>query len=148
LLALLKYEGQRAISDVLGQSLAQAWLAHHLPRLPVVPIPLHPHKQQQRGYNQAELIARSFCRYTGSPLLAQGLLRQRDTLPMFGLAPSERHTNLQEAFVLNPRMQPRCPRTPILLIDDIYTTGTTVQAASQILRKAGWRVWGAAVVAR
>jgi ComF family protein len=148
LLALLKYERQGAIAEVFGQTLAEAWLAHHLPRLPVVPIPLHPHKQQQRGYNQAEWIARSFCRYTGSPLLAQGLLRQRDTLPMFGLAPGERRTNLQEAFALNPRMQSRRPRAPILLIDDIYTTGTTIQAASQTLRQAGWRVWGAAVVAR
>jgi ComF family protein len=148
LLQVLKYDDQPAIADVLGQQLAQAWMQYPFPRLTVVPIPLHADRQATRGYNQAELIARSFCRYTGLPLWADALVRSRNTTAQYELTATQRQQNLQSAFALNQKSLKYRPRSPILLIDDIYTTGTTVAAASETLRQAGRSVWGVAVVAR
>lgn len=148
LLRSLKYDNKPAIADLLGQQLAQSWLEYQFPRLTVVPIPLHASRQQTRGYNQAELIARSFCRYTGLPLWADALRRSKNTIAQHGLSATERQENLESAFTLNQKSTTRLYRSPILLIDDIYTTGTTIAAASKILRRSGRSVWGVAVVAR
>ncbi|NCJ06237.1 ComF family protein [Synechococcales cyanobacterium C] len=149
-IAALKYEDQRAIAQPLGQWIAQTWLQHphHPQRVGVVPIPLHQNRLQQRGYNQAELLAEHFCRVTGLPLYAQGLKRHRNTQPQFGLSLSQRQQNLAHAFVLGSDRQ-RLPRhIPILLMDDIYTTGETARAAQQTLIQAGFKVWGVLTLAR
>jgi ComF family protein len=147
LLTQLKYENRPAVGDFLGQKLAQTCLWHALPPLTLVPIPLHADRQAQRGYNQAELIARSIGRFTGRPLLTDWLIRVQSTTAQYGLSLADRQQNLQNAFQLNSRRSGQRPG-PVLLIDDIYTTGATVQAARQTLEQAGVRVWGVAVVAR
>lgn len=143
----LKYDRQPDLATPLGEWLAKAWLQHpisHNRVLSAIPIPLHPDKQQQRGYNQAELIARAFCRITGYPLAAQGLTRIRPTEALFNLSPQQREQTLTQAFQLG-----RVPRkTQILLIDDIYTTGATVRAAIQVLNRSGYSVLGVAAVAK
>jgi ComF family protein len=155
----LKYQNKAAIGKYLGQQLGQAWAQHkltpgaqRLPRLTVVPIPLHTDRQQTRGYNQAELIARHFCQFTGATLVADALIRHQSTTAQFGLSAPQRQQNLATAFALNPnknrRSQDTLSRSPILLIDDIYTTGATIRAARQVLEQSGWAVWGVAVVAR
>lgn len=150
-LAALKYDRHRRLAIPLGQALGQQWQQHPIPtRRPpvVVPIPLHGDKLSDRGFNQAALIAAAFCRQTGLPLLAQGLQRQRATLPQFGLGPDQRQQNLTDAFTLGAGWQ-RCPQTqPVLLLDDIYTTGATVRSAANTLRRAGRSVCGVAVCAR
>jgi ComF family protein len=149
-IAALKYDGHRAIADPLGRALGDWWQQRPIPtRRPpwVVPIPLHGEKQRQRGFNQAALIAAAFCRQTGLLLQAQGLRRQRPTQPQFGLGMAERQQNLADAFVLGDWSRPQRQR-PILLLDDIYTTGTTAQAAAAVLRRAGWSVCGMVTVAR
>jgi ComF family protein len=157
-IARLKYDGHRALADPLGIWLAERWLAsegqtrqtHHSPL--VVPIPLYSEKQQQRGFNQADLIAASFCRRARLPLRKAGLVRTRATAPQFSLSPSARQDNLKQAFALGPDLQPRplrpCGHRPLLLLDDIYTTGATIQAARAELEAAGWVVRGVVAVAR
>jgi len=108
---------------------------------------MHARKRQQRGFDQAELLARSFCRQSGLPLQAAGLRRAKATAPQFGLRRSERVRNLQGAFALGARWHRRPPPGPILLIDDIYTTGTTARAAAECLQAAGIRPCGIAAVA-
>ncbi|MGK7929333.1 MAG: ComF family protein [Spirulina sp.] len=113
----------------------------------VVPLPMNPEKRKKRGFDQAELIARSFCRQTGFPLKCQGLQRIKDTKPLFGLNPRERELMMQDAFALGKDFQNRPPRLPILLVDDIYTTGNTVKSGARILSRAGIQVGGIAAVA-
>ncbi len=148
LLTQLKYENRPDVGEFLGQRLAQTCLWHALPPLTLVPIPLHPDRQAQRGYNQAEVIARSIVRFTGRPLINDWLIRGRSTTAQYGLSIADRQQNLQNAFQLNSRRSGPRLSGPVLLIDDIYTTGATVQAARQTLEQAGVAVWGVAVVAR
>jgi ComF family protein len=147
-IATMKYENHPEIARPLGQLLAEAWLSHHGcdRTLVVVPIPLHAHKLKQRGYNQATLIAQSFCEVTGLQLKKHGLERIKVTQAQFGLSASDREENLTEAFELGKDFCLR-PKTPVLLVDDIYTTGATARSAMQTLRESGIAVCGLVAVA-
>jgi predicted amidophosphoribosyltransferase len=169
-IAQLKYHSTPALAQPLGEGLADAWLqaqpssslrqGQPLPCPWVVPVPMHPDKQRQRGFNQAELIARSFCRRTGLPLKAAGLRRIQATRPQFELSPAERQRNVAQAFALGPALQAASRRggdsgsswrnriSPVLLLDDIYTTGATINGIAQILAAAQIPLAGVVVVAR
>lgn len=155
----LKYQNCPEIAAPLGTDLGRLWQQAWLPKMAlqrqakgqsivVVPIPLHPERLGQRGYNQAELIAQGFCRTTGLPCLSQGLLRVRATEAQhqFGLA--TRQSNLHSAFRLGPDWTLARMSAAVLLIDDIYTTGATAQAAATELQQSGLNVLGIATVAR
>ncbi|MFH7027471.1 MAG: ComF family protein [Heteroscytonema crispum UTEX LB 1556] len=148
-IAVMKYENQPQVARPLGQWLGEAWLLHSpLPTrsLVVVPIPLHASKQKTRGYNQAALIAQSFCQTTGLKLKLNGLERMRETKAQFGLSVCDREQNLNSAFSLGEDFRHR-PNTPVLLVDDIYTTGATAKSAVQTLRQSGIAVSGLVAVA-
>lgn len=150
-IAALKYHNNPQLAVPLGRALGQRW--QQLPlttrRTPlVVPIPMHAEKQRERGFNQAELLAIAFCDQTGLQLVKQGLTRQRSTVPQFGLGPEARQQNLAGAFALGKTFQQRRPQQPVLLLDDIYTTGTTVKVAAAELRRCGISVCGVAAIAR
>jgi ComF family protein len=149
-IAALKYHHHPEVARPLGQWLAQAWLTSGVAkaqRLTIVPIPLHPDKYQQRGYNQAELIAQSFCQFTGYPHRAHGLARIRATEAQFHLSATQRAANLAQAFAVGKDLRNGCPH-PVLLVDDIYTTGATVKAAIQTFHRQGISVRGVVVVAK
>ncbi|MBU7584540.1 MAG: ComF family protein [Nostoc sp. TH1S01] len=149
-IAVMKYENQPNIARILGIWLGEAWLLHSPQRhtqLLVVPIPMHPQKQKQRGYNQAALIAESFCQTTKLKLNLNVLERVRETQAQFGLSVSEREKNLADAFAVGKEFRRHYPSTSVLLIDDIYTTGATTKSAVQILRQSGITVLGLAAVA-
>lgn len=148
-IAAMKYENHPQIARPLGQWLGEAWLNSPQTnrRLIVVPIPLHLSKQKKRGYNQAALIAESFCQTTGLKLKQNGLARVRDTEAQFGLSASKREKNLAEAFALGKQFSNYRPNIPVLLIDDIYTTGATAKSAVQVLHQCGIAVEGLAAVA-
>jgi ComF family protein len=145
----LKYEGQRRIGSVLGEWLGSRWVESQSTSLgspgayTVVPIPLHAERLRQRGYNQAALISQAFCERTGLRHLPDALVRVRATAAQYELNPLQRQHNLAGAFALK-----QVPATPVLLVDDIYTTGSTVQAAQQVLAAAGIRVAGVIVAAQ
>ncbi len=149
-LAVLKYNNKPQIAQPLGQWLGKAWLNSGLAgdtKLIVVPIPLHASKQRQRGYNQAELLAESFCQVTGLPLQRHGLERVRETEAQFTLKAAEREKNLQSAFAVGKRLQKSRSAASVLLLDDIYTTGATARAAADVLRRQGIRVYGLVAIA-
>ena len=150
-IATLKYDQQKSLAQLLGYCLGQAWLASSLSskvtKLTVVPIPLHHSKLKARGFNQADLIARAFTQVTGYHLQTNGLARVKATAAMFGLNPQQRAENIKQAFSLGKNFQRRLPATPVLLVDDIYTTGTTVRAAAKLLRRYRVRVLGVAAIA-
>jgi ComF family protein len=149
-IAVMKYENQPQIGTVLGEWLGEAWLLnspHRYSQLLVIPIPMHPQKQKQRGYNQAALIAQSFCQTTKLKLELNGLSRIRETKAQFGLSVTEREKNLTEAFTVGQKFRAHRPNVPVLLVDDIYTTGATAKSAVQTFRQSEITVLGLAAVA-
>jgi len=163
-IAAFKYENQPTLGEPLGRSLGESWnkMVSYSPwlraiaqstscsaqALIAVPIPMHREKLKKRGFNQAELIAESFCKATGIRLERHGLSRIRETQAQFQLSAQEREKNLTAAFQVHSQWVKRSPKAKVLLIDDIYTTGATVRSATQALRVVGIEVLGVAVVAR
>lgn len=149
-IATLKYENQPQLARPLGQWLAEAWLSSRLSgsQAIVVPVPMYAAKRQKRGFDQAELLAEAFCDFTGLPLRRHGLERVRATQPQFGLSAESREQNLLAAFQLGHEFRHHRPRMPVLLLDDIYTTGATVAAAAETLRAQQIDVCGVVAIAK
>lgn len=105
----------------------------------IVPVPIHKSKYRERGYNQADILARGFGRTLNIPVLSQLLVRNKKTLPQKKLSDKERLQNLQEAFELDLSQLNYCHKKiiKVLLIDDIYTTGSTVEACTNVLKASG-----------
>lgn len=102
----------------------------------LAPVPLHPARQRQRGYNQAALLAERIGAELGIPVEDRLLTRIKSTVPQKQLSGCQRKSNLDRAFQAGRKIQ---PEERILLIDDIYTTGATADAAAAALRQAGAR---------
>ena len=100
----------------------------------ILPVPVHPSRRRIRGFNQAEELARRLSEGLGIPYSAGILTRTRKTSPQKSLTPSERFKNLEQAFSARPL--PKEVKT-VLLIDDIYTTGATMEACARVLKKNG-----------
>jgi ComF family protein len=103
----------------------------------VVPVPLHPWRRMTRGFNQAADLARAL-----GPPVVHALWRVRATRPQAGLTASERRRNVRAAFALSPLVSRRARRAcverrTILVVDDVMTTGATVQACAAVLEHAG-----------
>ena len=146
----LKYDGNPQLAQPLGGWLAEAWLSFPelaIDNLTVVPIPLHQEKLKERGFNQAELLAESFCELTGLPLQRHGLERVKNTQALFALTPRQRQAEMKNALSLGKDFRRRLPRDRVLLVDDIYTSGTTVKSAIQILKLSGISVYGTVALA-
>src|SRR5262249_18871697 len=97
--------------------------------------PLHPRRQRERGFNQAELIAAVLARRTGLALLASALVRRKDTTTQTGLSAAARRNNVRGAFAVRRRAQIAGRR--LGLVDDVLTTGATAGACARVLREAG-----------
>lgn len=135
-----KYTNVRPLAAPLGQLMA-AYLSHNqLPVDVIVPVPLHSNRLRERGYNQAELLARQIEHALGLPLLTKSLLRVKSTAPQVGLSARRRRSNVRGAFHCSDDT-PKGQR--VLLIDDVCTTGATLEACSLALQQRGTRaVWG------
>ncbi|MFQ7550765.1 MAG: ComF family protein [Blautia marasmi] len=100
----------------------------------MIPVPLHPKRMEKRGYNQAEIIAGEIGRILQLPVDTKTVVRRVNTKPQKELNDKERRSNLRSAFAVR---QPKLPWKKILIIDDIYTTGSTVDGVSLALKAAG-----------
>ncbi|MBP8176815.1 MAG: ComF family protein, partial [Xanthomonadales bacterium] len=139
LVQALKYEGALANARVFGTRMAAQALREQAddPRPDaalVVPIPLHPSRLVERGFNQSHEIARVVSRALDLRLAGPGLRRIRGTAPQVGLSRQQRAGNLSGAFVADPSV---VAGRHVVLIDDVVTTGSTVAAAAQALLDAG-----------
>ncbi|NEQ98362.1 MAG: ComF family protein, partial [Cyanothece sp. SIO2G6] len=154
--AALKYDNQPQLARFLGVWMGQQWLASPMAQMKqgrsliVVPVPANAAKKKRRGYDQAELLAAAFCQYTRLPLDLRRVIRTTDTVPMFGLSLTERQQNVQGTFQLHPRFRPAADhaRQSVLLLDDIYTTGSTMKAIAHLLRQHRMSVYGAITLAK
>jgi ComF family protein len=135
LIQLLKYRGQLAVGRVLGSLLARSVRAlglHHGVDW-VLPVPLHPVRHADRGFNQSAEIARRVARLLGTRTCEGAVGRVRDTRPQVGLRPEERRQNIEGAFVASAGFR----GLRVAVLDDVLTTGATVGAVAAALRQAG-----------
>lgn len=102
----------------------------------LVPVPIHPSRFAQRGYNQAQLIAAELEKLSGIPVEERLVRRRKKTVAQKELGSLERHRNMREAFVCTYRSVPK----RVLIVDDILTTGSTADAIAHILRLKGAEV--------
>jgi ComF family protein len=134
----LKYADKTHLVPTLG-----AWLARAGEELItgsdlIIPLPLHPLRLMKRRFNQSALLARAVARSSGLPLV-EGLRRIRHTQPQAGLTRRERRENVRRAFAPHTRHLASLKDKRILLIDDVMTTGATIEACTQALKQAGVR---------
>ena len=138
----LKFGGRRGLAPALGAALAHSLPIHYRPDL-VLDVPLHPARQRERGYNQAALLADSLAQTLGSPRLSGALRRLRPTAPQSGLTARARRQNLANAFgVARPAA---LEEREVLVVDDVLTTGSTLEACLSVLRESGARARGVAL---
>lgn len=141
----LKYQGQLAVGRVLGTLLASAAAALRLQADVdvIVPVPLHPYRHAERGFNQSAEIARRAALSLGCRFEESAVRRVRDTPPQVGLRPAERRANVAGAFAATGRQRGR----RCVVVDDVITTGITASEVARALRDAGASsvdVWGVA----
>ncbi|MRG92639.1 ComF family protein [Polyangium spumosum] len=132
-----KYEERPDLGRPLGHLLRRL-VREQAPAVDVVvPVPLHPRRLVERGYNQAALLARAAAGELGVPLAARALVRHRDTPKQAHLGRAERLVNVEQAFFVRA---PRAVRgLRVLLVDDVATTGATFEACRGALLRAGAR---------
>ncbi|RFT16983.1 MAG: hypothetical protein OP8BY_0925 [Candidatus Saccharicenans subterraneus] len=148
IILLFKYKG----CEVLSQPLA-AMVYEHLASDGffdgldfIVPVPLHRKREKQRGFNQAELLGRALSDLSGVPLLPGILIKVRNTPAQVSLEAAEREMNLRTAFTVSKAG--KINGRTALLVDDVFTTGSTLRECAAELRRAGAREVRALTLAR
>lgn len=133
----LKYEkGLHVLGDLTRILKANAHLRGFLEGAVLVPVPLHPRKRRERGYNQAELVAGCFASAVRGAVVDPVLRRLLDTPSQTRLDRSARAANLKNAFALARRARVE-GAARYVLVDDVFTTGATLNACASVLRRAG-----------
>lgn len=131
-----KYGGRREYADFFGEQAAEylGGFVRGVGPDALIPIPLHRRRRTERGYNQAQLLAEAVGGRLGLPVCSNLLVREKNTSPLKYQNPQERQNNLKKAFNI---AQNDVKLKTIILIDDIYTTGSTMNEAAKTLREAG-----------
>ena len=132
----LKYKNRRVYGEVYARELATRFerIIRFWQVDVIIPVPIHKKKRRKRGFNQAEIIAKEVGRLLNIPVNCTSVVREKDTTPQKELSSRSRRKNLKKAFRVTDE---RVKRKRVLLIDDIYTTGSTIDSIAEILRKAG-----------
>ena len=139
----LKYNDLRALAPVMARLLSDYATANPVEADYLAPVPLHSMRERQRGYNQSRLLAAELGKRLGLPML-EGLARQKDSPPQATSSDAQqRRANVEGAFVYRgPSLRGR----RVLLVDDVTTTGATLEACAVVLREAGASsAWGLTV---
>ncbi len=139
LISRFKYQGATYLAEPLGMLLAdlqdEYFSFSNIDIL--IPVPLHPRRLRERGFNQSLLLARVISRLKKIPLACHLLERVRYTPPQTQLSGSEREKNVRGAFCL--RSNHFLAEKTVLLIDDVFTSGATVNECTRVLKEAGAR---------
>lgn len=131
-----KYGNRREYAMFFGKQMAE-YLGDFLMDIQpdaLIPIPLHKKRMRIRGYNQAELLAKCIGENLGIPVRTDLMKREKNTIPQKKLNSEERQNNLKRAFNI---VENDVKLEKVVLVDDIYTTGTTVNEAAKVLKESG-----------
>lgn len=135
-IARFKFDGSREDGKVFGRLMAKFFLSYHEDWIHeidfITGVPLHAHKQKERGFNQAEILCQSISLHTGIPYQKDILIRTKVTTPQSKLSAKERQKNIKNVFNAQ-----NCSDKCILLVDDILTTGATLNECSRALYREG-----------
>jgi ComF family protein len=140
-----KFDGHLRLAEPLSDLLRQCQEEYSSAADCIVPVPLHPKRRRERGFDQTLLLARSLSAKMRVPLL-RCVRRRRNTVPQFGLNHRERRRNIKGAFELTSRQEVEGSR--ILIVDDVMTTGATVEEICRVLKRANPEAIGVLTVAR
>ena len=132
----LKYKGHFALAKTLAPLLVRCYTAHQLNTEVIVPVPLHPSRHRERGFNQSMVLARALAGAIRQPVDAGTLIRHRATRSQMTLNAAERKENVARAFTCRTD---RLAGKTVLLLDDVCTTGATLDACAQALKERGVR---------
>jgi len=140
LVSQLKYREGQYLASVMAKLMAtalkeQGYLKEKDHCL-VIPVPLHPIRQKQRGYNQSQLLASQLARVLEFSYSPHVLTRQKKTAPLYRLSRRQRTAALADSMVLGDKYKNEIHRRHILLVDDIYTTGATANACREALQQS------------
>ncbi len=138
-IARYKYSGRSDLGPRFGKAMAHAARQLRSAVDVVVPVPLHPRRLVERGYNQAALLAAPIARALCVEHLPRALVRTRDTPKQASLERIDRLSNVQGAFIARPRARRRLAGQRVLLVDDVRTTGATLEECAIALQKGGAR---------
>jgi ComF family protein len=134
-----KYEDGRSLAPILGKLMVEAWHAGQLSADVIVPVPLHASRLAERGYNQSALLAHVLGQGVGVAVRPELLVRQRATQPQVGLTAQERRQNVGGAFACRGQVAGQ----RVVLVDDVCTTGATLEVCASALKEGGAAVvWG------
>ena len=132
----MKFENRREYLDFYAQAMqmeSRDFIRIQRPQA-ILPVPMYPKKVRRRGYDQCRILAEKYAALTGLPLIADSVIKVKDTRPQKGLSRQERARNLRGAFkVKNGTVLP----PDVLILDDIFTTGSTADEMSRVLQKNG-----------
>lgn len=148
LVTALKFSDQLHLASIYGKWLAKAGKEIIPVSDIIIPVPLHWRRFVMRRYNQSALLARSLGKVTGLPVIEDAILRHRHTLPQTGLSREKRHKNVQGAFIIHRRHKQKIKGKNILLVDDVFTTGATLNQCGKTLLKNGAATVNVVTVAR
>lgn len=146
----LKYGGWRELATEMGLDMARQRFEATVERelTAVIPVPLSGTRLRERGYNQAELLARPVAEYRDLPLVSDALVRQRHTRRQARLSPRERLANVGGAFRVRDERRAVLEDAHLLLVDDVLTTAATVQDCVRALCVGGARAVSVLTFAR
>ncbi len=132
-----KYRGKSYLAEKLAEIIYDKISAVGCEFDIIIPVPMYSEKERERGYNQAALLGRFLGEMTGTECRCDCLLRVRSTVPMNRLGARDRRKNLDGAFEVTSPGKKLLSGRRVLLIDDIYTTGTTAEHCSELLKECG-----------
>lgn len=135
----LKYQGRKVLASSLAEMLAETYRYYNLNADVIIPVPLHRTRLKERGYNQSTLLAKKLGRLVGLPVDTTTLYRTRDTGQQMALKAQQRRHNVAGAFACRGHLS----GLKFLLVDDVCTTGSTLDACAMSLKMNGAdAVWG------
>lgn len=141
-----KYDGIEEISEIICRLVSDGICVQIPASAILIPVPLHPRRKRLRGFNQSETIAKNLAQRRNIPM-KNLLVRTRYTRPQAELSREDRIKNVYDAFILREAYETLDPSLTYCIVDDVFTTGSTMEACAAVLRKAGaTRILGFVIV--